>query len=513
MVIKRLFLAMLCLAMLPLLPAIALAEAGPHGHTLDEEHYVVEIYHDGAEAQIDQEMVNEFISQYVKDTYKTNTDIRINFINWGLYEEKLNPMLAAGEKVDIVWCSDGWGLDWKVHIPQGDFIDWTPYLDQVPEYTGMIGDLIDLCKFPGKDGVKRAYLVPTMKEFSRYYGIFYNATIADELGLDFSGVTKLADLEPIMAKYIEAYPNGIAFVPTDGGQFQHANPRTGDEFAGGFAPAYSNEKDEYVWMQKDEGWLEIFHLMQKWYADGYFSDSVLTLQTGDFLNSPNYLIYPAMLKPGFAAERNPSYAQYGFQIGTVDYMTQPIRTVGAVRGNPYALSRTSENPERAAYIYQLICTDPVLTNAINYGIEGVHYEKISDKQIRFIEEKKSDYFVNLPWQIGNVLLRYTVEGEQEDLMQQYAEMEAIAIVPNNDGFDYYWTEERKAELLAEGLDVDLIKNTVIDLQTEFEKRVMCGMITDEELATANKILEDMNYEWYIQDINDQYAAWKAENGK
>ena len=46
-------------------------------------------------------MVNEKVNEYVKE--KINATVKLEAVDWGNYDTKVNNSLNAGEKIDIAW--------------------------------------------------------------------------------------------------------------------------------------------------------------------------------------------------------------------------------------------------------------------------------------------------------------------------------------------------------------------------------------------------------------------------
>jgi putative aldouronate transport system substrate-binding protein len=81
----------------------------------------------------------------------------------------------------------------------------------------------------------------------------------------------------------------------------------------------------------------------------------------------------------------------------------------ASQGAMFAISTASKNPERSMMFLNLLNTDPYLMTLLNYGVEGIHYEKTADGLVRFLP-KRDDY---QPWRngMGNITLLPPQEGE------------------------------------------------------------------------------------------------------
>ena len=66
----------------------------------------------------------------------------------------------------------------------------------------------------------------------------------------------------------------------------------------------------------------------------------------------------------------------------------------------------------------LVNTDTNLRNLLMFGIEGKHYEKINDKQIKKFDGKKYDV---VSWAYGNLLGTYVSENDPVDKWDAFEE--------------------------------------------------------------------------------------------
>ena len=107
-------------------------------------------------------------------------------------------LLSGGEDIDLIVTpvvTDA--------MNSGAFLDMSELLDEYGQgIKDVLGDNIDACKYRGA-----LYGVPSMHEFAKTPLIIYNKDMADQLNLDMSTVRTLEDLDPILAKVVEAYPN------------------------------------------------------------------------------------------------------------------------------------------------------------------------------------------------------------------------------------------------------------------------------------------------------------------
>ena len=87
----------------------------------------------------------------------------------------------------------------------------------------------------------------------------------------------------------------------------------------------------------------------------------------------------------------------------------------------------------------LLYTNAEVINLIDWGIEGVHYEKNEDGTIRYpdgVTAETSTYNIGTQFMNANELLSYVWEGNDPNLWQEKVAFEENAIASNALGFNF-----------------------------------------------------------------------------
>ena len=485
--------------------------------------YTVDMYFCGIEPPEGAQRISDAMSKYVQDTYKTNTTYAIHFLNWGTYDQTLNPMIASGQKFDTAYTNFGWGVDYKVSGPQGAFVDWTPYLDQVPSWHELLKPYEEKIKnytstWAPQDAAGNktvgVWLVPTFHDLAIQQGLEYNETEAQKYGLvdQIKAVKSIDDLTPIIDAYHKANPAGYAFFTGDGSIFKMCNTKATNTYktTQQFYELYDDNTDSYIPSWTDSSWQHCVDLLNQWYQAGYIADSQLTDKNSDIVNkASDWLLWVNTNKPGWYASSNSNAATKGYTVGLVG--TGPvIMGMDNVLGAAISISKTSTNPARAAYAYELLCMDPVLTNLLTFGQEGTDYTLDSNKQV--VLTSGSNYIANgVAWQLGNNFIRYTMTGEPQDLGQQYKDWNSSAATPKNDTFSIAWTDADKAEAKSKyGYDYDAYQAAYTSVNTQYAKKLCCGMLSAQEMQDAEKMLTDAGFDGFLKQTNDYYKLWQTD---
>ena len=83
-------------------------------------------YDVGADPPKDIDLVMAKVNEYLKP--KINATLKLNFINYGDYDKKLNTMCSAGEEFDIAFTC-AWQWDYRNGAARGYFADTTELFD------------------------------------------------------------------------------------------------------------------------------------------------------------------------------------------------------------------------------------------------------------------------------------------------------------------------------------------------------------------------------------------------
>ena len=132
---------------------------------------------------------------------KIGATLKINAIDWGQWDNKLNLMISSGEKSDIIFTA-AW-QNYTVNVAKGAFL---PLNDLLDAHGQDIKKNLDPAFLEGSqvDGVN--YGVPTNKELAATRGVLVRKDLADKYKLDLTAVKTWADLEPLLKTIKENEP-------------------------------------------------------------------------------------------------------------------------------------------------------------------------------------------------------------------------------------------------------------------------------------------------------------------
>ncbi|MGO4540883.1 ABC transporter substrate-binding protein [Paenibacillus sp. 2TAB19] len=459
----------------------------------DLKPYTIKLVYTGL-PQKDEAKIEEAASKYL--TEKINAKLDIIAIDWGPWEDKLNMMIASREKVDVIFTAQ-W-QKYAINVEKGAFKDLADLL-QTPAGQAVVSGLdpayIEGSKINGKN-----YAIPTNKELAAQGGIVYRKDVAEELGIDMSQVKTIADLDAVFATVKEKKPGMTPIYFKEGETFNSHYIGNYDALGDTSIPGLilKDADDTKVVPNYDlPRYVDTLKLTRDFFKKGYINSDAATNQTStnDAIKSGNYFAVPNSLKPGKAAEMENQLGMTGklAQVALNEKTTATSETAGAM----LAISTTSEDPERAMMFISLLHTDKVLNNLINFGIEGDHYDKVSDEIIKPAANAAS-YAPGAAWMLGNQFLNYVWESEAPDKWAQFAEFNKGSKVSKGLGFVFN-SEPVKAEVAA-----------IVNVDAEYLTALETGSVdVDKVLPEYSSKLKAAGIDKIITEKQTQFDAFLA----
>jgi putative aldouronate transport system substrate-binding protein len=379
--------------------------------------------------QKDTALIEEAANEYLKD--KINATLKIVFMTWGDYAEKVNVMLQSGEYFDICFTSDWSTPKYRTSVAAGLFTPLNDPLNNLldqyaPKTKEILGE--DVLKGTRIGGLN--YAIPCNKEMARCRGYLFNKELVDKYNFDLSTIKKYQDVEP-MLKIIKENEPGIyahgGSVPLDWNFVTDTDVPLATYTKAG-------AKEVLFWYETPE-YQEMIRTMNRWWKLGYVRQDFNTSKENDVAN---YKVFAAdfTLKPGKDAEISNQYGKEWVQV----MITPVIMSNVELGGSMQAIPRSSKDPSRVMMFLELLNTDTYLNNLINYGIEDKHYVKVSDNIIDFAPDtdggKNSGYNHASTWVTGNVFINYLFGNEDPKKAEKYLEFNKSAIVMETLGFSF-----------------------------------------------------------------------------
>ncbi|MEK3683699.1 ABC transporter substrate-binding protein [Paenibacillus sp. FSL R10-2736] len=439
--------------------------------------------------QKDMDKVLTEVNKYTLE--KINATLDIKMLDFGDYTQKMQVMAASGEPMDILFTSS-WAFDYVQNARKGAFLQ----LDDLLKNQGKgIVDTIDPAFLEGSKVDGHNYAIPANKELPAQEVFRFNKELLDKYKLDLTSVKTMADLEPLLKTIKENEPGVTPYAMVK--DFMPIMPF--DYVIEKMPMAVYMDTQDYkvINILETPEIKEALKTVRKFYQAGYISPEVATTSSVDDLyKAGKWFTDRASTQP---MADNLWSVSYGYPVVSTP-ASQPYIYNWSVMGSMQAISANSEYPEKAMEFLNLLNTDPVLRNMIDSGIEGVHYEKISDNMIKNLPDAKN---YDMPtFSLGNIMINYLNEGDPENKWEEFKKFNDAGI---------------NAPLLGFNFDTSKVTNEIAAVQNvkeEFWAPLMTGSVDSEEYLTkANEKLKAAGLDKIIAEAQSQIDAWKAANNK
>ncbi|WP_135546560.1 ABC transporter substrate-binding protein [Paenibacillus cymbidii] len=411
------------------------------------------------------------------------------------FKAKMPLKVAAGEKFDLTYTAD-YIFTYRDNVAKGALL---PLDDLIAKYAPQTKKLISDNIWAAAKVNGKIYAVPNSQVQSRQKALLFNKALVDKYNLKdkIFAVKKMADLTPIL-DVIKKNEPGIypTFISPGYAGYDVPSKEQYNEQIVLRVPVGVNYDLKVVDMtqgQFKELALADYKLAREWQKAGYFHpDAALAKDLSAEQKAGKFFVHADNYKPGVEADTK---NKWGFDTYAVP-MSFPVLSTGSINAALTAVSRTSENPERAMMLIELMNTDKELLNLLTFGLEGVDYKKTGDNSIEVIAKPA---YSGKAWAIGNQFLAYLLPGQAADVWEQTKKLNASAVPAPTIGFAFDNTKV-KTEIAN--------MTTVLD---KYDKIFNFGM-ADDYAATFEQEIKDLNaagMQNYIKELQSQIDAWKA----
>jgi putative aldouronate transport system substrate-binding protein len=428
-------------------------------------------------------------NKYLKD--KLNVELELNVFGWGDdYDQKTNTALAAGEPIDIIFTAS-WAANYNVNATSGYFKELNAYIEKYPAIKDILGeDFLNGSAINGKN-----YAVPTNKEKVHNWGYLLKKDLVDKYDMDVSKITSIESLEPFLKIIKDNEPEITPVcIATMDAPFQLLDwDRISDDDVPG--ALYPDNRDSTIinhFLAPES--IEHYELMRDWANKGYIHQDAATMQNqSELMKSGTFFAASQSLKPGKDAEVE---ATTGIEWVQVD-VTRPVMSNRETTGALLAIPAASRNPEKAFQLIELLYTDKYFKNLIDYGIEDVHYKKVSDNVISLIDPDNSPYNPGHGWKFGDQFKDYLMDNEDPAKWEKFLEFNDAGLVMNSLGFMFDKTNVET--------EISSCKNVV----QAYYKQLFTGAVEVAPTIEAfKKELVGAGVDELIAEMQRQYDEWR-----
>ena len=486
--LKRFLAGVTCLALS--IAATGCTEQPKNTAVLEDDEskpYEIIWYYVGSANNADLEMVNEKVNEYL--TEKINATVKMTPLDWSPFYTKMDNIMSSGEKYDLRWVN---GNLYQTAVFKGAFID----LDELfsayaPKTRALLGEeFINGAKINGK-----LYGIPANKDRAHATSIFINKEVAEKYNMDLSQVEGWEDLYPFYDVIRDNEPGMRVYSMGNGSSPWDLTDKK-DDLGGNGLVGFVEGSDKVQNLFETDLFRECITVAREMYEAGYiYKDVAIDDKASDMRKQGRLFAWGRGSNSGVLAELNSSYVNTWIEIP----LTKPIYNANDCQGSMMAIPVTCKNPVRVMKFIELLNTDKYLNNLINFGIEGVHYDKVGENRIELRES--SGYKTNsMQWVFGNTFINYLYEGEADDKYEKLELFNQSATPSPYLGF--------VPNLEAVKIQVSSCNNVV----NEYGEILEFGAADiDEFLPAFQQKLKQAGIDEIVTEVQKQYDEWKENN--
>lgn len=447
------------------------------------------------DTQKDANTVIEKVNEYTAE--KIGVKLKIINVGWGDYNQKMQVVINTGDKWDLCFtCS--WANDYLQNVQKGAFLELDDYLENEGKEMFDKTDprFWEAAKVSGK-----TYGVPHEKEIGSSPMWVFTKEYVDKYNIPYEEIHTLEELEPWLQLIKEKEPDVVPMYLTK----DYTAPTYMDKIQDPVGIEYGDDTLTVKNIFETDRMKETLNTMRKYYMAGYINKDAATASDDKsvkrFVTKGDGQPYAELIWG----------KDLGYEVVATEIMDTQITNASA-RGAMTAINKNTEHPEKAMEFLNLLNTDEYLRNLINYGIEGVHYEKVApseeeltavaerdyiyDTKIQLNEETKKDYSVPY-WVQGGLFNTYVLDSEPLDKWATFKEFNDSSEEAPSFGFDF--------DLEPVSTQIAGFRN-ILD---EFGKSLYTGSVDPEEyLPQMQKKFEATGIQDVIDEMQTQIDEWK-----
>jgi putative aldouronate transport system substrate-binding protein len=330
-------------------------------------------------------------------------------------------------------------------------------------------------------------------------GFTFKKDLVEKYGFDYKNAHTLKDIEPFLEK-VKSGESGMYGLQVKDGDYYYDIESKTVSFTNFLY--YDENADSIVTYGSFDGQLDYFKTLRSFYEKGYIAkDAAVRKDAEADRKSGKFAVFynPSVLDDGVK-----SSATYGFPCADSEITTTLVGT-GSVQGACTGISVTSENPERAMMLADILYADRKFFNLVCYGIEGQDFKVVSGAgtdEPTIETNKDLTWAVWSPW-IGSLYNEYPNNNNTAAALAGIRKANESAKVSKIMGFMF---------------DQEPVKNEVAQCQAirdEADKILATGTTPDPEkyISEMQKKMENAGLAKVKAEIEKQLADWKKANGK
>lgn len=313
--------------------------------------------------------VQDAINAITEEKYGISFELL--FVPMGNWTQQSN-LLLTGDEVDITAV---FSTPLLTYVNNGQLADLTEYYANASdEFKAVWSD----DEIAGTSINGRIYAIPNMRNFGNYFGLNIDSEIAAEMGIVDGQTLTMEEVDALLARIHEAYPDRYAMAPhsTDCLMTEWSWDGLGEtKYLGVLSDCSQSTTVENLFNTDD--FQEFAHWAEKWYNAGYIMPDILS-------NTESWQTMIGNKKAVTALDNYGVNALSGM-IRTV--ILEPWAVSNSYTALCYGVNANSRNIDAAWKAMEILYTDADVEILLNLGIEEKHYVKNEDGTVSYPEGK------------------------------------------------------------------------------------------------------------------------------
>lgn len=429
--------------------------------------------------------VFEKVNNILAERYNLKLDMIA--IDGGNYDQKMQVMNAAGEVYDLAYTAH-WKNNYYSNVSNGVFHEITE--EELKEYAPKTYEMTNDAAWAATKVNGKIYAVPNWQMQTRATAVYAPKEYLDIAGMTIDDLKDYDDVTEYLTKLHAVKPE-VNEIGTAWSQvITHYNMVEVYEETMPGVIDFTKEGKPVVFNQyESKEFADYVATRNKWIADGlvtgqYIPDS--KAQKKEFKTASVWFHQYSPMAESSATSVN----GYEIKAGAYsDALLTPTGVTAALTG----ISATSEHPQEALRMIEVMNTDSEVMNLIAYGIEGVDYDKVSDNQIKTREDKQ--YTGPSLYILGSMANAYLTDSQSPTLIEEMEEFNNTAVVSPLMGFN--------ANLDSVSLEISNCKTVV----KEYLEMLDLGLYGSDKLAEFNAKLKTAGADKIMAELQRQIDEW------
>lgn len=424
---------------------------------------------------------------------KYNAHLKINYIGYGDYAQKMSVIVSSGEGYDIAKADN-----YVVNAQKGAYADLTKLL---PKYASKAYKSLDSAYIKGNKVNGKLYAMPVNANVYRTQTIAFNNYFVKKYNIDISKVKSYKELESVLKKFHAVEPNVVAFKATKGFKAEAGfDYPISDRMPFAVNVANNSDASKIVNPYNSKQMLTNLEYLHKFYQKGYIPQDAATNTKEYGLNSHTWFARQELVGPYDYEDQALSTAS-GKKNGIVTKaISEPLKTTGQAQMFNWVISNSSKNKTLSVKVLGLLNSDPELLNGLVWGEEGKAWEKTEDKdKIKLLDDYAADTSMGA-WMTGNNAILYTTTDVTDKMIKQ-----------RDDSIE----GAKASPILGFNPDTSKIKTQITNIQNLMNQYIdVLNTGTADPKPTINKMnkaLKAAGYNEVKAELQKQYSAYLKAN--